>query len=125
MAGLVDGPRQGPRKPEPVLSEADRAELTCWARRAKTAQLLALRATIVLRRAEGATEPATHYHQNADQQPITVHEPEGRRLQRTRILGGALNEYRYAARRAATTFPAPQVPGTGRRATAWRGPAAR
>ncbi|MFB7715190.1 integrase core domain-containing protein [Streptomyces sp. NPDC056105] len=33
----------------------------------------------------------------ADQQPITVHELEGRRLLRTRILGGVINEYRYAA----------------------------
>ncbi|WP_316770321.1 integrase core domain-containing protein [Streptomyces sasae] len=33
----------------------------------------------------------------ADQQPITVHKPEGRRLLRTRILGGVINEYRYAA----------------------------
>ncbi|TQK95296.1 integrase-like protein [Streptomyces puniciscabiei] len=34
---------------------------------------------------------------NADQQPITVHEREGRRLLRTRILSGVINEYRYAA----------------------------
>jgi transposase len=33
----------------------------------------------------------------ADQQPTTVHELEGRRLLRTRILGGVINEYRYAA----------------------------
>ncbi|WP_411293687.1 integrase core domain-containing protein [Streptomyces kunmingensis] len=33
----------------------------------------------------------------ADQRPITVHELEGRRLLRTRILGGVINEYRYAA----------------------------
>jgi transposase InsO family protein len=33
----------------------------------------------------------------ADQQPITVHDLEVRRLLRTRILGGAINEYRYAA----------------------------
>ncbi|MFJ5725627.1 integrase core domain-containing protein [Streptomyces sp. NPDC093149] len=32
----------------------------------------------------------------ADQQPITVHDLEVRRLLRTRILGGAINEYRYA-----------------------------
>ncbi|MFV5998587.1 integrase core domain-containing protein [Streptomyces sp. NPDC056231] len=33
----------------------------------------------------------------ADQQPITVHDLEVCRLLRTRILGGAINEYRYAA----------------------------
>ncbi|WP_308130251.1 integrase core domain-containing protein [Kitasatospora aureofaciens] len=33
----------------------------------------------------------------ADQQPITVHDLEGRRLLRTHILGGVINEYRYAA----------------------------
>ncbi|WP_374195111.1 IS630 family transposase [Streptomyces sp. ISL-1] len=38
-----------------VLSEAERAELTRWARRAKIAQFLALRAKIVLRCAEGGT----------------------------------------------------------------------
>jgi hypothetical protein len=33
----------------------------------------------------------------ADQQPIAVHELQSRRLLRTRILGGVINEYRYAA----------------------------
>ncbi|WP_079065952.1 IS630 family transposase, partial [Streptomyces olivochromogenes] len=55
MAGLVDEPRPGRRKPELVLSEAERAELARWARRAKTAQFLALRAKIVLRCADGGT----------------------------------------------------------------------
>ncbi|MGW7201834.1 helix-turn-helix domain-containing protein [Streptomyces chryseus] len=55
VAGLVDEPRPGRRKPELVLSEAERAELTRWARRVKTAQFLALRAKIVLRCAEGGT----------------------------------------------------------------------
>ncbi|MFE3525557.1 IS630 family transposase [Streptomyces sp. NPDC059161] len=55
LAGLVDAPRPGRRKPELVLSEAERAELTRWARRAKTAQYLALRAKIVLRCADGGT----------------------------------------------------------------------
>ncbi|MFD3939289.1 helix-turn-helix domain-containing protein, partial [Streptomyces sp. NPDC058618] len=55
LAGLADAPRPGRRKPELVLSEAERAELTRWARRAKTAQYLALRAKIVLRCAEGGT----------------------------------------------------------------------
>ncbi|MFB7501735.1 IS630 family transposase [Streptomyces sp. NPDC056161] len=55
LEGLVDEPRPGRRKPELVLSEAERAELTRRARRAKTAQFLALRARIVLRCAEGGT----------------------------------------------------------------------
>ncbi|MFE2727298.1 IS630 family transposase [Kitasatospora sp. NPDC059327] len=55
LAGLADEPRPGRRKPELVLSEVERAELTRWARRAKTAQFLALRARIVLRCAEGGT----------------------------------------------------------------------
>ena len=33
----------------------------------------------------------------ANQQPALVHEPESRRLLRTRILSGAINEYRYAS----------------------------
>jgi transposase InsO family protein len=33
----------------------------------------------------------------ADQQPTTVHDLEGRRLLRTPVLGGAINEYHYAA----------------------------
>ncbi|MGW9136440.1 IS630 family transposase [Streptomyces sp. NPDC055681] len=55
LAGLADEPRPGRHKPDLVLSEAERAELTCWARRAKTAQFLAMRAKIVLRCAEGGT----------------------------------------------------------------------
>ncbi|MFE7330587.1 hypothetical protein ACFU8W_37735 [Streptomyces sp. NPDC057565] len=39
----------------------------------------------------------SHPPPGADQQPTTVHEPEIRRLLRIRILGGAINEYRYAA----------------------------
>jgi hypothetical protein len=33
----------------------------------------------------------------SDQQPIAGHQLEGRRLLRTRILGGIINEYRQAA----------------------------
>jgi len=55
MAGLVDEPRPGRRKAELVLLDAERAELTRWARRAKTARFLALRAKIVLWCAEGGT----------------------------------------------------------------------
>ena len=55
LAGLADEPRPGRRKAELVLTEGERAQLTRWARRAKTAQFLALRSKIVLRCAEGGT----------------------------------------------------------------------
>jgi transposase len=55
LAGLRDQPRPGRRMPDLVLSDAERAELTRWTRRAKTAQFLALRARILLRCAEGGT----------------------------------------------------------------------
>ena len=32
-----------------------------------------------------------------DQHPATMHDLEARRLVRTRVLGGLINEYRYAA----------------------------
>jgi transposase len=54
LAGLVDAPRPGRPTTDLVLSEAERAELTRWARRAKSAQTLALRSKIVLACAQGA-----------------------------------------------------------------------
>ncbi len=55
VEGLWDEPRLGRPKRELVLEEAERAELARWARRAKTAQYLAMRARIVLACADGAT----------------------------------------------------------------------
>src|SRR5215510_1502061 len=55
LAGLEDAAQVGRPKAELVLTEAERAQLISWARRAKTAQFLALRAKIVLRCAEGGT----------------------------------------------------------------------
>ncbi|MEU9284623.1 IS630 family transposase [Streptomyces sp. NPDC048275] len=55
MAGLEDAARIGRPKADLVLSTAERDQLTRWARRAKTAQYLALRAKIVLCCAEGGT----------------------------------------------------------------------
>jgi transposase len=55
LAGLDDQPRPGRHKPDLVLDDAERAQLTRWARRAKTAQFLAQRAKIVLACAEGGT----------------------------------------------------------------------
>ncbi|WP_330287807.1 IS630 family transposase [Streptomyces sp. NBC_00576] len=55
LAGLEDAARIGRPKADLVLTEAERDQLIRWARRAKTAQYLALRARIVLRCAEGGT----------------------------------------------------------------------
>ena len=55
LAGLEDAAPVGRRKAELVLTEAERTQLARWARRAKTAQYLALRAKIVLRCADGGT----------------------------------------------------------------------
>jgi transposase len=55
LAGLEDAAPAGRRKAELVLEEAERAQLMRWARRATTAQYLALRSKIVLRCAEGGT----------------------------------------------------------------------
>jgi transposase len=52
LAGLDDDPRAGRPKPDLVLTEAERSQLQQWARRAKTAQYLAMRARIVLACAE-------------------------------------------------------------------------
>jgi transposase len=53
LAGLEDAAPIGRPKAELVLTEAERAALVRWARRAKTAQYLAMRAKIVLACAEG------------------------------------------------------------------------
>jgi transposase len=55
LAGLEDAAPIGRPKAELVLAEAERAQLIRWARRAKTAQYLALRAKIVLACTEGGT----------------------------------------------------------------------
>jgi transposase len=53
LAGLEDDAPIGRPKADLVLSEAERAQLVRWARRAKTAQFLAMRARIVLACADG------------------------------------------------------------------------
>jgi transposase len=55
LAGLEDAGPVGRRKAHLVLEAAERAQLIRWARRAKTAQYLAVRAKIVLRCSEGGT----------------------------------------------------------------------
>ncbi len=55
LAGLEDDAPIGRPKAGLVLAEAERAQLVRWARRAKTAQYLAMRARIILACAEGGT----------------------------------------------------------------------
>ncbi|MEU0438159.1 helix-turn-helix domain-containing protein [Streptomyces sp. NPDC006290] len=55
MAGLEDAGWIGRPKADLILDDAERRQLQQWARQAKTAQFLALRAKIVLRCAEGGT----------------------------------------------------------------------
>ena len=57
-AGLADAQRPGRRKADLVLTGAEREQLARWARRAKTSQVLALRARIVLACAEGRENKA-------------------------------------------------------------------
>jgi transposase len=57
-AGLADAPRPGRRKADLVLTGAEREQLERWARRAKTSQVLALRAKIVLACADGRENKA-------------------------------------------------------------------
>src|SRR5215467_12648848 len=57
-AGLADAPRPGRRKAGLVLTDAERDQLQRWARRARTSQVLALRAKIVLACADGRDNKA-------------------------------------------------------------------
>jgi transposase len=58
LEGLADGARPGRPKAGLVLSDAERGQLSRWARRAKTSQALALRAKIVLACADGRDNKA-------------------------------------------------------------------
>lgn len=57
-SGLSERPRSGRPKAGLVLTDAERNQLTRWARRGKTPQALALRARIVLACAEGMDNKA-------------------------------------------------------------------
>ena len=70
LAGLEDAAPVGRRKAELVLEEGERAQLIRWARRAKTAQYLALRAKIVLRCAEGGTNKEAAADLGADESTV-------------------------------------------------------
>ncbi|MEU5001651.1 hypothetical protein [Streptomyces sp. NPDC021622] len=54
------------------MSAAEPAGLTRWARRAKSAQHLALRAKIVLRCAEGGTNKRAAAERGVSQQPVNL-----------------------------------------------------
>jgi transposase len=56
LEALLDAPRDGRPKAELVMTEAERAVLERWARRAKSAQVLAMRCKIVLACVEGGTD---------------------------------------------------------------------
>src|SRR5450631_2394196 len=70
LAGLEDAAPVGRRKADLVLDDAQRAQLIRWARRAKTAQYLALRAKIVLRCAEGGTNKQAAADLGADESTV-------------------------------------------------------
>ena len=70
LAGLQDAGRIGRPKAGLVLSEAERDQLLRWARRAKTAQYLALRAKIVLRCAQGGTNRQAAAELGADESTV-------------------------------------------------------
>jgi transposase len=53
LDALLDAPRDGRPKTELTVTDAERATLTRWARRAKSAQVLAMRSKIVLACADG------------------------------------------------------------------------
>ncbi|MER7694992.1 IS630 family transposase [Streptomyces sp. NPDC097610] len=70
LAGLQDAGRIGRPKADLVLSDTERDQLVRWARRAKTAQYLALRAKIVLRCAEGGTNKQAAMDLGADETTV-------------------------------------------------------
>ncbi|MGI5508725.1 IS630 family transposase [Streptomyces sp. CA-106131] len=70
LAGLEDEGPIGRPKSELVLTEGERDQLVRWARRAKTAQFLALRAKIVLRCAEGVTNKQVAADLGVDQSTV-------------------------------------------------------
>ncbi|WP_420719684.1 hypothetical protein [Streptomyces sp. NRRL WC-3618] len=72
LEGLEDAGWIGRPKADLVLDDAERRQLTQWARRAKTAQFLGLRAKIVLRCAEGGTnqQAAADLHRQVDRGPL-------------------------------------------------------
>nr|WP_229580579.1 IS630 family transposase [Rhodococcus rhodochrous] len=90
LDGLADAGRTGRPKAELVLSEDERTQLTSWARRAKTAQYLAMRAKIVLACAEGGTNKQVAADLGVDESTVN----RWRRRFLTARLGGLVDEPR-------------------------------
>jgi transposase len=120
VAGLDDAGPVGRSKAAVVLSDAERAQLQRWARRAKTAQYLALRAKIVLRAAEGGTDGQVAADLDVDTSTVQ----RWRNRFQTRRLDGLQDEPRPGRRPSITldqvedviittleTTPGPEVGG--------------
>ena len=71
LGGLDDEARIGRPKAELVLADAERDQLTRWARRSTTAQYLALRSQIVLGAAEGQTNRQVAAEVGVDEATVT------------------------------------------------------